>query len=580
VIARTSAKACRFLLAGAIAGLAHFSVLSVAAADFPIQLRDVTGKTGITFQHTDGSSGKRYIVEYVSSGLAVFDYDGDGDEDIYFLNGAPLRGMVVATPPKNALYRNDGNWRFTDVTDRAGVGDEGHGLGVAAGDYDNDGDLDLYVNNYGPNVLYQNNGDGTFTNVTAKAGVGNGRKVGAGANFLDVDGDGNLDLFVSNYVKFSYDTHVIRTKRGFGLYPSPMEYESYPDTLYRNNGDGTFTDVSAESGVGKPAGPGMGTVCGDFDNDCDTDIFVGNDVSANYLFVNDGQGKFTEMGLLTGAAYDVDGYPHGSMGAACGDYDNDGWLDIYVTSYQRELATLYRNLGNGFFEDVTRLSGAGLGTHPHVTWGNAFVDFDNDGDRDLFVARGHLYDNVEQFDGTSSYHTKNLLLMNVGNGKFVDVSDQCGDGLAVKLSSRGAGFDDLDNDGDVDVVILNSRREPTILRNDSVNDNHWIQIRLRGTKTNRDGVGAHVKVTAGELVQIDEVHSGHGYQSHFGMRLHFGLGKRDRVDRIEVRWIGGRVDVLENIGVDRMLTITEGNTKAGLQRSSKARVNSAGRNSQ
>ena len=543
---------------GFIVALVHLFVSSAATADSPIQLRDVTQKTKIAFQHTDGGSGKRYIVEYISAGLALFDYDGDGDEDIYFLNGAPLRGTVAAAPPRNALYRNDGGWKFTDVTDRAGVGDKGHGLGVAAADYDNDGDLDLYLNNFGPNVLYQNNGDGTFSDATAKAGVGNGRKVGAGTNFLDIDADGDLDLFVSNYVKFSYDTHVIRTKRGFGLYPSPMEYKSDPDTLYRNNGDGTFTDVSVESGVGKPAGPGMGTVCADFDADGDTDIFVGNDEICNYLFVNDGRGKFSEMGLLTGAAYDIDGAPHGSMGAACGDYDNDGRLDLHVTSYQREFATLYRNSGDGFFEDVTRRSGGGTGTYPQVTWGNAFIDFDADGRRDIFVACGHLYDNVERFDGTSSYHSKNLLLKNAGNGKFVDVSGRCGDGLAVELSSRGAAFDDLDNDGDVDVVILNSRRGPTLLRNDSKTGNHWIQVRLQGTKTNRDGVGARVKVVAGDLVQIDEVHSGHGYQSHFGMRLYFGLGKRNRVDRIEVRWIGGGVDVLKNVAVDQVLTIKEG----------------------
>ena len=554
----TSAKACRFLLAGIIAGLSHFARAADKAANSPIQFSDVTRKTGISFQHTDGSSGKHYIVEYVCAGLAMFDFDGDGDEDVYFLNGAALRGKKVAAPPRNALYRNDGGWKFTDVTDRAKVGDTGHGLGVAVGDYDNDGDLDLYLNNYGPNVLYQNNGDGTFTDVTAGAGVGNGRKVGAGANFLDADGDGDLDLFVSNYVMFSYDGHFVSKRRGFGMYLSPKAYKSWPDTLYRNNGDGTFTDVSVESGVGKPAGPGMGTVCGDFDNDGDTDIFVGNDLSGNYLFVNDGRGKFSEMGLLTGSGFDINGRPQGTMGAACGDYDNDGWLDIYVTSYARELATLYRNVGKGSFEDATRISGAGRGTLNHVTWGNALVDFDNDGDRDIFVARGHFDPNEEQADKTVSYHTRNLLLMNTGKGKFVDVTSRSGDGMAVKLSSRGAGFDDLDGDGDVDVVILNSRREPTILRNDSNTGNHWIQIRLKGTKTNRDGVGSRVKVVAADLTQIDEVHSGHGYQSHFGMRLHFGLGKRDRVDRIEVRWIGGGVDVLKNVRVNQIVLIEEG----------------------
>ncbi len=251
------------------------------------------------------------------------------------------------------------------------------------------------------------------------------------------------------------------------------------------------------------------------------------------------------------------------MGVDCGDYDNDGWLDFYVTSYQNQLATLYKNLGDGMFQDVTLMSGAGAGTLPNVTWGNSFVDFDNDGDRDIFIACGHLQDNVELFDDTSTYLAENILLMNTGDGKFVDVSDKSGDGLLVKLSSRGAGFDDLDNDGDVDVVILNSREKATILRNETSNGNHWIEIRLRGVKTNRDGVGAHVKVFAGDLVLIDEVHSGRGYQSQYGMRIHFGLGKHDRVDRIEVHWIGGGVDVLENVSVDQLLTITEGSGRSG-----------------
>ena len=249
------------------------------------------------------------------------------------------------------------------------------------------------------------------------------------------------------------------------------------------------------------------------------------------------------------------------MGVDCGDYDNDGLFDFYVTTYEDQLATLYKNLGEGLFEDVTMLTGAGAGTLPHVTWGNSFVDFDNDGDRDIFVACGHLQDNVELYDDTKAYLARNILLMNTGAGKFVDISDKAGDGMNVKLSSRGAGFDDLDNDGDIDVVILNSRREPTILRNDSPSKGHWIQVRLRGTKSNRDGVGAQVKVVAGDLTLIDEVHSGRGYQSHYGMRLHFGLGNREKIDRIEVRWIGTRTDVFKNVTVDRLVTLTEGSSK-------------------
>jgi len=569
---RSGCSAKAFAVGAVLVGLGAWCP---AHAQCPIRLRDVTGATGITWRHTDGSSGRRYIVETVCCGLALFDYEGDGDIDIYFLNGAPLKGAKVDVPPTNVLYRNDGNFRFTDVTGEAGVGDTGYGLGVCVGDYDNDGDPDLYLNNFGPNVLYRNNGDGTFTDVTGEAGVANGNKVGAGACFLDADKDGDLDLYVSNYLDFTYENHQIQYFRGFPGYASPLKFKAVPDVLYRNNGDGTFTDVSAESGVGAHSGPGMGMICADYDDDGDTDVFVGNDGLANFLFENDGTGTFSESGLITGLAYDGSGSGQGTMGAECADYDNDGRLDFYVTAYQDDLATLYRNLGGGVFEDVTRMTGAGAGTLPHVNWGNGLVDLDNDGDRDLFIACGHLLDNVELWDSTTSYHARNLVLMHTGDGKFVDVSDQAGDGLAVKLSSRGAGFDDLDNDGDVDVVILNSRREPTILRNESPSGNHWLQVRLRGTTTNRDGVGARVKVVAGDLAQIDEVHSGRGYQGHYGMRLYFGLGRRKRVDRIEVRWIGGGRDVLTDVAVDQLITVVEGagapGTPGSAQRSRRAR---------
>jgi hypothetical protein len=523
-----------------------------------IVFSDVTNQTGITFKHTDGSSGKRYIMETVASGLALFDYDNDGDVDIYFLNGEPLKGTKFDVPPKNALYRNEGNWKFTNVTEQARVGDTGYGLGVAAGDYDNDGDLDIYVNNHGPNVLYRNNGNGTFTDVTKKAGVANGSHTGAGACFLDMGKDGDLDLYVSSYFDFSYEKHRTGVADGYPVYIGPASFPAAHDVLYRNNSNGTFTDVSKSAGVAEHASWGMGMVCGDYDNDGDTDIFVANDGAGNFLFENDGTGKFEDVGLIAGVAYDTHGDGQGSMGADFGDYDNDGLLDFYVTSYQGQLATLYKNLGDNTFDDVTRLTGAGEGTVAHVTWGNSLVDFDNDGDRDIFVACGHLLDNVDFFDDRSTYLAANVILMNTGDGKFVNVSKQSGDGMKVKLSSRGAGFDDLDNDGDVDVVILNSRREPTILRNDSPSKGHWLQVRLRGVKTNRNGVGAHVKVVAGDLTLLDEVHSGRGYQSHYGTRLHFGLGGREKVDRIEVRWIGGAVDLFKDIAVDRLLTITEG----------------------
>jgi len=563
IILASGYKSKCLLRNGITIGLICLIFLLTDRVSASIRLRDVTKQTGISFVHTDGSSGERYIVETVSAGLALFDYDGDGDIDIYFLNGAPLRGTTVKTPPKNALYRNDGGWKFTDVTETTGVGDTGYGLGVAVGDYDNDGDPDICLNNYGPNVLYSNNGDGTFTDVTEKAGVSNDDQVGAGACFLDIDKDGDLDLYVANYVNFTYENHQIVRFNGYPAYVGPMNYRPTPDTLYRNNNDGTFTDISVESGIAAHKGTGMGMVCADYDNDGDTDIYVGNDVAGNFIFENDGTGKFEEVGLLTGLAYDLGGTAQGTMGVECGDYNNDCLLDFHATSYQRDLATLYKNMGDGSFEDVTRITGAGDGTLPYVTWGNGLVDFDNDGDRDIFIACGHLHDNVELFDNVTSYHVRNILLENVGPEKFVNVSDECGDGMAVKLSSRGAGFDDLDNDGDIDVVILNSRREPTILRNDSSNNNHWIQIQLRGITTNRDGIGAHVKVRSGDLILLDEVHSGRGYQSHYGTRLYFGLGDRDKVDRIEVRWIGGGTDVFENIAVDRLITLIEGGSEAG-----------------
>ena len=523
-------------------GLCWYAPNSFAAS--PIRLSDVTATTGIHFKHDDRSEGKQYLVEAMSAGVALFDFDQDGKIDIYFLHGG-----------RNALYRNNGEFRFTDVTEEAGVGDSGFGLGVAAGDYDNDGDEDLYVTNYGPNVLYRNNGNGSFTNVTDEAGVGNGDKVGAGVAFFDADRDGDLDLYVANYIQFSPAKQKPRTTAGFAMYPGPHDFEPECDTFYLNNGDGTFRDATAESGIAAHVAYGMGILAADYDNDGDPDVFVCNDAVPNFVFENDGSGKFTEIGLLAGFAYNFNGDDNGNMGVDCADYDNDGQLDFFTTDFADELPVLYRNVGEGSLEDSTILSGAGQGSFPHVNWGTGFADFDNDGDRDIFIACGHLQDHIEQIDARRFYRAQNILLMNDGKGKFSDITAQGGDGLAIKQSSRGTAFDDLDNDGDVDVVVINSRAAPTLLRNDSVNAHHWIQIQLDGGHQNRFGVGARVRVVADSLQQIAEVHAGRGYQSHHGTRLQFGLGARTEIELIEVRWSDGEMTVVESPQIDRLLVI-------------------------
>lgn len=540
--------------------LSILAVAARAAGPPPCQIRltDVTAETGIDFHHTDGGSGKHYILEFMGAGLAIFDYDNDGLEDIYFLNGAPLQGTSLDFVPRNALYRNNGDWTFSDVSERAGVAHSGYGLGVTAGDYDNDGDQDLYLNNFGPNVLYRNNGDGTFADVTEAAGV-DCNEFGAGTSFLDIEGDGDLDLYVANYVNFTYENNVSGMLSRYGFYSGPQDYAPVPDVLFRNNGDGTFTDVSGTSGIGTVAGTGMGMTCFDYEEDGDTDIFICNDNMPNMLFQNDGHGNFQEVALLAGVAYDIAGDANGSMGVDCGDCDNDGLLDLFTTDYQAETPVLYRNLGTGLFEDATRRAGVGKEAFPHVNWGNGFIDFDNDGDRDLFIANGHLIDNIEEIDSRAAYRVRNILLMNTGEGAFADVTEEAGSGMDVVQCSKGVAFGDLDNDGDIDAVILNANSTPTILRNDSETENHWVQIHVQGSKTNRDGVGANVRVTAGNLVQVAEVHSGRAYQSHFGSRLHFGLGNHDRIDRVEIRYIGGAPQTFTDIPTRHLNVLIEKN---------------------
>ena len=554
-----SSPKVRFPCIGTIlASLPLLSALSFQGFTGTFHFVDVTQETGIDFQHTDGSTGERHIVESVSCGLALFDFDNDNDIDIYFLNGTNLKSDPSAPPVSNRLYRNDGNWKFTDITDQAGVGDQGYGLGICVGDYDNDGHADLYLNNFGPNVLYRNNGGGTFSDVTAKAGVSNGSEVGAGTCFLDIDNDGDLDLFVANYIQYRPEDNKQRIVNGHPAYPGPMLFGPASDTLYRNNGDGTFTDISQASGIANHKGTSMGAIASDYDGDGDTDIIVGNDAMGNYVYQNDGSGSFQEVGLLTGLAYDLHGQGQGTMGVECADYDNDGLLDFYMTSYQKQWATLYKNLGQGYFSDVTMMTGAGIETLPRVTWGTGLVDFDNDGHRDIYIACGHLQDNIGLWDDSGTYRSPNVFLANNGNGKFISASKAAGPGLKPIGSSRGAAFDDLDNDGDVDVVILNSRQAPTILKNASNTDNAWLRVHLRGTKSNRDGVGAMIKVTVGDKHYIDEVRSGRGYQSAYQSQPHFGLGKTSTIQQIEVTWPSGAYDVFQKVPPNQLYKVTEG----------------------
>lgn len=528
-------------------------------AQSPLAFKDVTSESGVRFRHTDGSSGRHYLVESFSAGLALLDYDQDGDLDVYFPSGSPLPGASDNDKAGNALYRNDGNWRFTDATHHAGVGKPGFGLGVCAADYDNDGFVDLYVSNFGPNVLYHNNGDGTFSDATDFAGVAIGSHVGAGVSFVDVDRDGAVDLYVANYLEYSLEQHQPHFHKGVPAYPSPLRYPPASHVLFRNNANGTFSDISRESGIGARKGYGMGVVAADYDDDGDQDVFVANDQQPNFLWQNDGSGKFADVAMLAGTALGLSGKPLANMGVDAADFNNDGRVDFHVTTFAGEFATLYRNIGGGLFEDATRVTGVGEGTLPHVKWGNGFADFDSDGNRDLFVACGHLDDNIHLRGGSGStaFAVPNIVLSNLGNSRFQNVSATCGDGLRPVLSSRGAALGDLDGDGDPDIIVLNSRELPTMIRNDTKSQNHWLLLRLVGRDSNRSGVGARVTVQVGGSVLVDEVHSGRGYQSDFGQWLHLGLGSATRAAKIEIRWPSGSVSTVTDVAADRKIVLRE-----------------------
>ncbi len=528
----------------------------------PFLLTDSTLDSGLEFQHCDGSSGKHYLVEAVASGLASFDYDSDGRIDVYFLNGTQLPladrpQSVDKSQPLNHLFRNRGDFHFADVTDASGLGDPGFGLGVCIGDYNSDGFQDVYLSNYGPNGLYCNNGDGTFTAILDQPSLGCGGKVGGGCCMLDMDSDGDLDIYAAAYIHLDYSIPPSYF-RGRNVYGGPLLFPKQPDHLLENKGDGNFEDVSASAGIDAVTEWGMGTICFDYDQDGDTDIFVANDSTQNTLWQNDGTGKFTDVALNCGIAFDHRGDAQGSMGIDVADFDGDQRPDLYQTSYTRQLPTLYQNMRGDIFRDVTLKTGAGAGMFYAVNWGTGFADFDNDGDKDIFVANGHIHDNLDDLDSTVSYKIANVILENQRGKKFVDVSNTSGTGLLPVESSRGIVIEDFDNDGRPDVVVLNSRSKPTAIRNETPGDAHWVELNFVGIKCNRGGVGSQVLVTTQLGTQLLEVHSGRGYQSHFGSRLHFGLGSAETVKRLEVRWHGQAVQVFEGLPANRDYLIREG----------------------
>lgn len=540
-------KFCFCLTLNLLAALCH--------AQMAVQFVDVTAEAGITFKHINGATDRKFYLETMGSGAGFLDYDNDGDLDLYIVNGAPLPGFETAGPPTNRLYQNNGDGTFADVTAAAGVGDTSYSMGCVAADYDNDGDPDLYVTNFGENLLYRNNGDGTFTDVTSYAGVGNGQKWSSSCAFVDYNHDGSLDLYVVNYL--DYDITKDRDwfdPRGQRIYSNPQVYAGISDTLYRNNGDGTFTDVTRQAGVYNNDGKGLGVTCGDYDNDGRIDIYVANDTTPNFLYRNVGDGRFVDIGPFAGAAYNEHGVAEGGMGVDFGDYNNDGALDIFVTNFSNETNTLYHNTGGGALIDFTNIAGLGEASFLKLAFGTKFFDADNDGALDLFVANGHLYPTESE---ALEYAQTDQLFINTGDGAFIDISERSGEYFSIRRVGRGAAFGDYDNDGDTDIFVVNLNQEGVLLRNEGGNKHNWLMIKTVGVKSNRDGIGARVKIVTRSHAQVKEVQAGSSYLSGHDLRLLFGLGTETKAETVKITWPGGAEQTLVDVEANQRLIITE-----------------------
>jgi len=528
------------------------------------QLEDVTERARIHFQHVS-SPEKKYIVESMSGGVLLIDYDRDGWPDIYFTNAPTVEMVKKQQRARGALYHNNRDGTFTDVTDKAGIATPcAFANGGAIGDYNNDGWPDLYITCWGGNALYRNNGDGTFTDVTAKAGVADGRN-SMGAAFGDYDNDGFVDLVVTNYVSFHLDKlpgfgGIPTCKyRGVDVQCGPRGLPGDGDALFHNNGDGTFTSVSKSAGVDDPGGYyGLGVTWVDFNNTGRQDIFVNNDATPNYLYKNEGNGKFTEFGLESGTAVSQDGAEQACMGLAIGDYLHNGYPSIFITNFADEYDTLYRNNGDWNFDDVSYKSGEALPSVPYVKWGNAFIDIDNDGWLDLFAVTGHVYPQAASLPATAGYPEPKLLQLNQKDGTFCDASAQAGPTLTERRVSRGVAVGDLFNDGQMDIVVEDLDGKPMILRNPGIPSNHWVSFELTGTKSNRLAIGARLKVVAGGMTQTEQIHSGGSYLSQHDLRVHFGLGTSTRIESVEIHWPSGAVDVLKDLVADQFYSVLEG----------------------